>query len=276
MAGILGSEGKIITMNDSSKSAGIKDIARLLRVSIGTVDRALHNRPGISEATKARVLRTAEQLGYRPNLIAQSLKLNRRLSIAAILPKHISYFFDPLRAGVRAAAAATLVCRSTWSSMNIPALASAMWKHSSTPFRAATTASFFFQLLAYKLGDGARVAVFTGELSTLDHAEKLHGFSDTLSSLAPHLKLLPALATDLFQELVPLIKSGGILATLYQRPYTQGKLALENLLAYLLQEGKSRRIIRLAPHIIFRSNLSLFTGPQSALGDDIETEPLLG
>ncbi|HEX3437129.1 MAG TPA: LacI family DNA-binding transcriptional regulator, partial [Pseudacidobacterium sp.] len=89
------------TMISSGKSSGIKDIARALKISIGTVDRALHGRPGVSEKTKARVLKMAEQLGYKPNLAAQALKLNRRLSIAAILPRHISHFFDPLRAGIR-------------------------------------------------------------------------------------------------------------------------------------------------------------------------------
>lgn len=35
-------------------------------------------------------------------------------------------------------------------------------------------------------------------------------------------------ATDLFPELVPLIESGSIVATLHQRPFTLGKLALES------------------------------------------------
>jgi LacI family transcriptional regulator len=38
--------------------------------------------------------------------------------------------------------------------------------------------------------------------------------------------------TDLFTELVPLIEPARILATLYQRPYTQGKLAFETLCRY--------------------------------------------
>jgi hypothetical protein len=40
-------------MTDFSKSAGIKDVAKALKISIGTVDRALHKRPGVSEKTKA-------------------------------------------------------------------------------------------------------------------------------------------------------------------------------------------------------------------------------
>ncbi len=64
--------------------------------------------------------------------------------------------------------------------------------------------------------------------------------------------------TDLFSELVPLIESGKILATLYQRPFTQGKLAFETLCRYLVEGIQPEPITRLAPHIILRSNLPLF------------------
>jgi LacI family transcriptional regulator len=50
-------------MNNTPKSAGIKDIARTLGISIGTVDRVLHNRTGVSLKTKARVLEMAARLG---------------------------------------------------------------------------------------------------------------------------------------------------------------------------------------------------------------------
>lgn len=95
-------------MQDESKAVGIKSIAKALKVSIGTVDRALHGRPGVSEKTKTRILQMADQLGYKPNLAAKALKLNRRLAIGVVLPKHISHFFDPLRAGIREAAAAAM------------------------------------------------------------------------------------------------------------------------------------------------------------------------
>ena len=43
-------------------AAGIRDIAEALGVSIGTVDRALHNRPRISAKTRQKVLRHAAAL----------------------------------------------------------------------------------------------------------------------------------------------------------------------------------------------------------------------
>jgi LacI family transcriptional regulator len=64
--------------------------------------------------------------------------------------------------------------------------------------------------------------------------------------------------TDLFSELVPLIESAHILATLYQRPFTQGKLAFETLCRYLVEGLQPEPITRVAPHIILRSNLPLF------------------
>jgi LacI family transcriptional regulator len=64
--------------------------------------------------------------------------------------------------------------------------------------------------------------------------------------------------TDLFPELVPFIESGKVFATLYQRPFTQGKLAIEMLAKYLAEGIKPEAVSRLAPHLILRSNLPLF------------------
>lgn len=49
------------------------ELAALCGVSQGTIDRALHNRPGISATTRARILAVAEQHGYAPNPAAREL-----------------------------------------------------------------------------------------------------------------------------------------------------------------------------------------------------------
>ena len=85
--------------------AGIKDIARATGVSIGTVDRALHDKPGVSPVTRARVLSAAAALGYRPNLAARHLKAGTSVRIAVHLPREIALFWDSLREGIREAAA---------------------------------------------------------------------------------------------------------------------------------------------------------------------------
>jgi LacI family transcriptional regulator len=57
---------------------------------------------------------------------------------------------------------------------------------------------------------------------------------------------------------------------MYQRPYTQGKVAFENLITYLMKETNPHSAVRLSPHVIFRSNLSLFSG--RIIDTDEETE----
>jgi LacI family transcriptional regulator len=84
---------------------GIKDIAKALGVSTGTVDRALHAKPGVNAGTRARVLSMAESLGYRPNLAARFLKSRKHIRIAVHLPREIALFWDSLREGIREAAA---------------------------------------------------------------------------------------------------------------------------------------------------------------------------
>jgi LacI family transcriptional regulator len=87
------------------ETIGIKEIAQSLGVSIGTVDRALHQRPGINAMTRAKVLMMAQTMGYRPNLAARFLKSRRQLRISVQLPSQIATFFDALRDGIREAAA---------------------------------------------------------------------------------------------------------------------------------------------------------------------------
>jgi LacI family transcriptional regulator len=65
--------------------------------------------------------------------------------------------------------------------------------------------------------------------------------------------------TDLFPEMIPYIESGQVNASLYQRPFTQGKLAVETLIAFLARGINPQMNTSLAPHIVLRSNLPLFT-----------------
>ena len=65
--------------------ATIKQIAKLAGVSIGTVDRVLHERGGLAPDTKARVQAAIEELGYVPNQTAQSLAVyKKRLNILCL------------------------------------------------------------------------------------------------------------------------------------------------------------------------------------------------
>jgi LacI family transcriptional regulator len=83
-----------------SRPVGIKDIAKALGLSNGTVDRALHSRGGINPRTKDRVLKMARTLGYKPNLAARYLKAPRQVRLSVNLPAKIASFFDSVRAGI--------------------------------------------------------------------------------------------------------------------------------------------------------------------------------
>lgn len=65
---------------------GIRRLARELHVSIGTVSRALNDRPDVNPETRARVKEAAERLGYVPNQSGRSLRSGRTGIVAAILP----------------------------------------------------------------------------------------------------------------------------------------------------------------------------------------------
>jgi DNA-binding LacI/PurR family transcriptional regulator len=78
----------------------IRDIARVAQVSIGTVSRALKNQPGLSEATRARVVEIARQLAYDPAQLRPRIKrltflLHRQHSNFAVTP-----FFSHVLHGV--------------------------------------------------------------------------------------------------------------------------------------------------------------------------------
>jgi LacI family transcriptional regulator len=64
--------------------ATIRDVAKLAGVSVATVSRAVHGGDGMTAATRTRVLEAAEKLGFRPNSIAQSLKLQRSTTIGLL------------------------------------------------------------------------------------------------------------------------------------------------------------------------------------------------
>jgi LacI family transcriptional regulator len=70
-----------------SKKARIKDIAILAGVSIGTVDRVLHNRGEVSDKTNEKVKRILKETNYSPNLMAQVLKSKKRYHLVSLLPE---------------------------------------------------------------------------------------------------------------------------------------------------------------------------------------------
>ncbi|MEN3186764.1 MAG: LacI family DNA-binding transcriptional regulator [Atribacterota bacterium] len=60
-------------------------LAELCGVSRGTIDRALHNRKGVNPETRARILKVAQEVGYKPNLVARSLVKGRTMTLGMVV-----------------------------------------------------------------------------------------------------------------------------------------------------------------------------------------------
>lgn len=74
----------------------VKDLARLCGVSIGTVDRAINNRGGISDKTKRLILETADKYGYVKNENALALASGQSRLIGVIIFNLYSEYFSIL------------------------------------------------------------------------------------------------------------------------------------------------------------------------------------
>ena len=72
--------------NNHEEAIGVKEIARLANVSLATVDRVLHNRTGVSEATRAKIQKIINHLNYRPNILARRLASGKVFRFAALIP----------------------------------------------------------------------------------------------------------------------------------------------------------------------------------------------
>ena len=68
----------------------IKDIAEQSGVSVGTVDRVLHNRPNVSKQAREKVEAVLKRIDYQPNMYASALAYNRQYTFYCIMPKHES------------------------------------------------------------------------------------------------------------------------------------------------------------------------------------------
>lgn len=79
----------------------IYDVAKKAGVGIGTVSRALNNSPQILPETKARILRIAKELHYKPHALAQSLARRKTGTIAVIVPFFMTYFFVEMLKGIQ-------------------------------------------------------------------------------------------------------------------------------------------------------------------------------
>jgi LacI family transcriptional regulator len=70
-----------------SRKTRIKDIARLAGVSIGTVDRVLHERGEVAVKTSEKVRQILKETNYSPNVMARVLKSRKGCHLVSLLPE---------------------------------------------------------------------------------------------------------------------------------------------------------------------------------------------
>jgi DNA-binding LacI/PurR family transcriptional regulator len=80
----------------------LEEIAKVADVSIATVSRVLTNsNHPISEKTRYRIKKLAEEMGYKPNLVARSLRTDRTYTVGIIADDIVSPFPPPIIRGIQ-------------------------------------------------------------------------------------------------------------------------------------------------------------------------------
>lgn len=339
------------------KKVTIYDIAEAVGVSVGTVHRAVNNRPGINEMTRARVLHMAEKMGYRPNLAARYLSKKRSLVISVNTPQGPESFYGPVRAGIedestpfrmagvqirheifsrlgvgeeeafeRAVEAKVdgiivvpgsprnlkpLIRRASRARIPVVCLINdgpGTEKLTTVSVDTVASGALVAELVGRLLQGKGNIAVTSGDLEVADHIEKYQAFTGTLTSFFPAMRVLPPIenheseaeayektlsfllergdeisglyvstgngapvlraveaagmvgklaifTTNLFPELVPSLESGQVTATIYERPYSQGRIAFRTLHEYLIENKMPTVRLMLDPVLVMRSNL---------------------
>jgi LacI family transcriptional regulator len=89
----------------AEKDITIYDIATFLNISATTVSRGLKDHPAINKNTRKKITDAANELGYRSNTFASSLRSKKTHTIGVIVPKLNSHFMSSALAGMEDVAA---------------------------------------------------------------------------------------------------------------------------------------------------------------------------
>lgn len=90
---------------ETTARATLADVARRAGVSIATVSYVMNGRDGVGDRTRARVLRIAEEVGFRPNRLASGLRTGQTRVLGLVLADITNPFYPEIAGGVIAAAA---------------------------------------------------------------------------------------------------------------------------------------------------------------------------
>ena len=78
----------------------LKDLAKVLGVSIATVSRALRSSPEIGKEMQQRVKDLAKTMNYRPNPFAQSLRKEAPKVIGVVVPNLVTHYYAAVLDGI--------------------------------------------------------------------------------------------------------------------------------------------------------------------------------
>lgn len=102
------------------KQITLKELSKILSVSISTVSKALNDSYEISEKTKKRVKEVAESYNYQPNSVAVNLKSGKTYTIGVVIPTVQNFFLSRVLYGIEETIANTkyntLICLTKESS----------------------------------------------------------------------------------------------------------------------------------------------------------------
>jgi len=178
------------------ESSTIKDIARALGLSTSTVSRALRDSYEISAGTKKLVMEYAQQVNYRPNPNALSLKERRSKSIGIVVSEVANHYFSQAINGIESIANSrgyTVIITQTHESLE----------------REKTNV----QHLASRSVDGLLISL-SAETNEVSHLEQLHQrglpivFFDRVPERINTYKIIADNAKGAYEATSHLIRSG--------------------------------------------------------------------
>ncbi len=88
------------TRTKSSQTPTIRDVARIAKVSVATVSRALASPDTVRAATREKVESAIRKSGYRPNALASRLRRQKSDSIVVVVPSIHNPFFSNVIRGI--------------------------------------------------------------------------------------------------------------------------------------------------------------------------------
>jgi DNA-binding LacI/PurR family transcriptional regulator len=96
--------GNVTDHMDKPKQANIRDVARAAGVSHQTVSRVINGHPGVRASTRAGVLASIRELGFRPNQAARALARGHARAVTVLTSNTTRYGYVQILGGIEEAA----------------------------------------------------------------------------------------------------------------------------------------------------------------------------